>query len=263
MTPDIQESAKVSWCEDFFDDLFAEHCLATRTADELAGIVAFLKDKFALRTGDMIFDQCCGIGTLSLELAKRGYRTYGVDLIPSYIATARMASLQTQSACHFDAGDACAYIPPYPCDAAINWWTSFGYFESDSENLKMLVAARRNLKAGGKFALDYMNTPERLAQFKGKDSTFWRVEKPGCVVACETRVAGRMLVKDWRYEGADAKRVVKKGGGVKLYTQDDLTRLFKQAGFTNIRFYGSIKGEALKDASPRCIVTAQNPEDVA
>lgn len=263
MTPDIQESVKTSWCEDFFDDLFAEHCLATRTPDELAGIVSFLKEKLQLHTGDMIFDQCCGIGTLSLEMAKRGYRTYGVDLIPSYITTARTAALQTQSACHFATGDAGIYTPPYPCVAAINWWTSFGYFEDDRENLRMLAAARRSLMAGRRFALDYMNTPERLAQFKGHDSTFWRVEKPGCVVACETRIEGRMLVKDWRYEGADGKRVVKKGGGVKLYTQQDLTRLFKQAGFTGIRFYGSVKGEALSDTSPRCIVIAQNPEDVA
>jgi SAM-dependent methyltransferase len=258
MTPDAQERTKASWCEDFFDDLFAEHCLATRTPDELQAITTFLQRELKLGTGDAVFDQCCGIGTLSLALAKRGLRTFGVDLIPSYIDTAKNAAVKMQAACTFAAADAAFYCPPVPCDAAINWWTSFGYFEDDAENLKMLKAARRSLKPGASFALDYMNTPERLALMGGRPVTSWRAEKPGCVVSCDTRIDGRMLVKDWKYEGADSRKVEKRGGGVKLYTQQELESLLEQAGFTAVRFYGSVKGEALAVNSPRCIAIAQN-----
>ena len=38
-----------------------------------------------------------------------------------------------------------------------NLFTSFGYFEADEENLKVLKAAATNLKSEGIFVLDFLN----------------------------------------------------------------------------------------------------------
>jgi SAM-dependent methyltransferase len=258
MTQVLQQ--KKDWCEEFFDDLFAEHCLRTRSAAEVSGIVSFLTKILHLKTGDMIFDQCSGVGTLSLALAKAGYRTHGVDLIPAYVAQARREAALTHSACHFAAGDAYTYVPPYPCDAALNWWTSFGYTAEDAQNIKMLCCAFASLKPGGWFALDYMNALERLKLLGPARKTAYRQEKENCTITCDSRLEGEMLVKDWIYTGKDGRRVEKRGGGAKLYTARQLEALFETAGFRNIRIFGSARGDEFSATSPRCIIVGQKPE---
>ncbi|TAL37823.1 MAG: class I SAM-dependent methyltransferase [Alphaproteobacteria bacterium] len=251
---------KKDWCEEFFDDLFAEHCLMTRSAEEVGGIVSFLKGVLRLKTGDMIFDQCSGVGTLSLALAKSGYRTHGVDLIPAYVAQARREATMTHSACHFAAGDAYTYVPPYACDAALNWWTSFGYTADDAQNIKMLDCAFASLKPDGWFALDYMNAFERLKLLGPTGKTGYRQEKENCIITCDSRLEGKMLVKDWVYTGADGRRVEKRGGGAKLYKPKQLQVLFETAGFRNIRIFGSARGDEFSTASHRCIIVGRKPE---
>ena len=43
-------------------------------------------------------------------------------------------------------------------DVLINLFTSFGYFDNKTDNLKAIQAMSKNVKYGGKFILDFMNT---------------------------------------------------------------------------------------------------------
>src|SRR5262245_25674439 len=72
-----------AWWNEFFDDAYADISLVPRTAEaERAqeAAASFLKSKLRLDAGATVFDQCCGIGRLSLPLAARGVRVVGVDL---------------------------------------------------------------------------------------------------------------------------------------------------------------------------------------
>ena len=53
-----------NWCEDFFDDHFAEQHLVRTGQKGLGGIISFLEKKLHLQPGHKIFDQCCGVGGL-------------------------------------------------------------------------------------------------------------------------------------------------------------------------------------------------------
>lgn len=246
----------MTWSAAFFDDDFAEQHLARPNARMTEEALAFLIAKLGLRPGQTVFDQCCGIGSMSIPLAAHGYRVIGIDLIPSYIARAQKAA---EGDCLFAAADAYAYVTPEPCDAAINWWTSFGYSPDDMQNLKMLQRVAESLKPGGMFALDYMNAPRRLQSFAAKDEEFSAVRMPSGVSVWESRLdrAQRMVVRTWHFFGKDGRSVEKHGGGAKLYDAADLERLFQAAGFTDIAFYGSTRGEPLSTHSPRCIVVAR------
>lgn len=251
---------KDNWCAEFFDELFAEHCLMTRSSAEIGQIVAFLSRILRLTPGATVFDQCCGVGTLSLALAQAGYRIQGVDLIPAYIEQASREAAEKQLDCRFAAGDAFSYVAPDRCDAALNWWTSFGYTPDDRQNAKMLECVFASLKPGGWFALDYMNAAERRRLLGPEGRTAYTQTKTDCTIYCESRLEGEMLVKDWSYTGADGRRIDKPGGGAKLYTPAQLQKLLEGCGFGNVTFFGSAKGEALGPASPRCIALAQKPE---
>ena len=250
---------KENWCADFFDDLFAEHHLVRDDKKELDEAVAFLEEKLHLNPGDTVFDQCCGVGSLSIALAEKGYHAHGIDLIPSYAARAERDGAHGADKCTFSAHDAYTYTTPAPCDAAANWWTSFGYSPDDAQNALMLKRVYESLKDGAWFTLDYMNAPQRLKSFTNGDISFSEIKKPTCTIVWESYFdrAQNMIVKKWIYKGNDGKTVEKQGGGAKVYTQDDLSRLFADCGFTDISFYGSTAGEPANQDSPRCSVVAR------
>lgn len=252
------------WCQNFFSDVFAKAHLVRHDTAALAATVHFLQNALHLEKGMRVFDQCCGVGDVSLALAARGMAVTGVDLIASYIKTAAERAAMLNAPCDFYAGDAGVFVPDQPCDAAINWWTSFGYSASDDENSQMLYRAFDALKPGGYFALDYMNAPARIAAFNGHDVVEDVYTLPdGSVSRWESRLlaGGRLLQKTWYYTDAAGKTAVYEGQGAKLYTAAALQALLAQAGFENILFYGSDRGEAYTPHSPRCIAVAQKPKE--
>ena len=74
-----------------------------------------------------VFDQCCGIGALSIPLAGMGFKVVGVDLIEDYIAQARETALDSGLAeAQFQAGDARHFVAE-ACDGATTTNTSSRY----------------------------------------------------------------------------------------------------------------------------------------
>lgn len=248
-----------SWCADFYDDTFAEHHLVRHDAARLEAALDFLQDKLRLKPQARIFDQCCGLGSMSIPLAHRGYSVEAVDLIPSYIARARQEAAEVAHRCRFAVGDAHEYIAAAPCDAAINWWTSFGYSVSDAENSRMLACVAASLAPGGWFALDYMNAPRSLAEFAQGDTTHSAYRRPEGVTHWHSTYdrATRMIVKKWVYAPHEGPAIVKQGGGAKAYGAPELAGMLAACGFGDIEFYGSVAGEPLTDDSPRCIAVAR------
>lgn len=249
----------MNWCAEFFDDLFAEHHLVRSDEQELNDTISFFKEKLHLQNGYTIFDQCCGVGDLSIALAKHGYKTIAMDLIGSYIERAKKDALSANVDCRFDIGDAHEYVAPELCDASINWWTSFGYTPDDNQNIKMLQCMSKSLKSGAWFTLDYMNAPQRIKQFEDTDLAISQINKPDCTIIWESRFdkEKNMVVKKWIYLDKLGNKTEKQGGGAKLYTTDELLSMFTSCGFKNIKFYGGISGEDLSVTSTRCIVVAQ------
>src|SRR5262245_23654662 len=116
------------WWADFFDDTLAEMFLVRADEGELTATLAFLTERLALGSGSMVFDQCCGIGSLSIPLARRGIRVVGVDQCAAYVERARRESAGLPAT--YEVGDALAFTPAGPCDGAFNWYSSFGYAET-------------------------------------------------------------------------------------------------------------------------------------
>jgi len=243
-----------NWCADFFNEDFADHYLARdEKFTELAA--DFLEQHLALRPSMRVFDQCCGIGKVSHALARRGYRMTGIDLIPSYILRATATAAAEQLPCTFFSGDARHVAAPEPCDAAFNWWTSFGYFADDAENLQMLQRVANSLKPGGRFVLDYMNREERIASFAG--GTLLVAQTPEGRWESVYDRAREMVIKSWHYRDAAGNPVRKDGSGAKLYSAEQLEKLLGQTGFTDVTFRGDWRGGAYVPESPRCIAIAR------
>lgn len=250
----MKESTAENWCADFFDEAFADQYLE-RAPEHIEAAVGFLSRHLALRPGDRIFDQCCGVGNVSHALSRLGHHVTGVDLIPAYIARAQATARAGNLSCDFYAHDARRFTTPAPCDAAFNWWTSFGYFEDDAENRHMLARAADSLKSGGRFVLDYMNRDERVASFGAEDTIV--AETPHGRWESVYDRARDMIIKSWYYRDGRGREVEKKGSGAKLYSAAQLEKLLVEAGFADIGFCGDWQGGPLTAASPRCIAIAR------
>lgn len=258
--PAARPAATGDWWTSFYNDALADLFLVRSDARELEETLGFLSSRLALRPGSVVFDQCCGIGSLSIPLARRGGRVIGVDAIEPYIRRARREAAELNGACRFEAGDACVFAPDESCDGAFNWYSSFGYSDDDGRNLDMLRRAFGALRPGGRFAIDTLNVPGLLRDFKP------------CMMRRGPTAAGEVLLiresvinhrrgaieQTWTYVMPDGTRDVRLSS-VRLYLPHQVKEMLERCGFERVEFFGSPKGEPLEIGSARCILTAGKP----
>jgi SAM-dependent methyltransferase len=264
--PDVNEAdtdtgADAPWWRGFHDDLLAQLFLERHDPDALAATLDFIEAQLGVEPGAHLFDQCCGIGSLALPLAARGYRLSGVDQAANYIDRARTdARARPDLAIAYVAADARVYRPEEPVDGAFNWWTSFGYAERDEDNARMLAAAFASLRPGGAFLLDTMNAAGVLRRFQPHVVTRRPLAGGELILARESTVdleAGA-IDQRWTYFLPDGRRVEHRTR-VRLYQPHELVRLLRGVGFVDVELLGGVAGEPLDLDTLRCICRARRP----
>ena len=194
--------------------------------------------------GNIVLDLACGTGSLTRELAQRGYEMIGVDLSPEMLAEAAEKNR--------DAGD----IPPiFLCqpmekldlygtiDACVCCLDSVNYVTSPKKLQQAFERVHLFLMPGGLFLFD-VNTPEKLQGLDGQvflDETedaycVWRAEYSKRSRICSYFMDIFRLDPDsgqWeRGEELHEERA---------YTIPELTGCLEQAGFRDIKVYGELK----------------------
>ena len=246
----------VQWWSTLYDDYLADVLLVRTDSDEVDRTVRFLIEKLRIRDTHRVFDQCCGVGRLSIPLARSGAVVVGVDQAERYIQRARSAAGAGNSA-EFFVGDAFEFVPQVPCDAAFNWWTSFGYAESDDANRRMLRCACDALKPGGRFMLDFLNLPGVLRGFQPHVVTRRATSRGEIVLIRDTKLslADGFMEKTWTYFLPDGHRT-ERFSRLRLYMPHQISEMLLSCGFIDVSLFGSIADEPLTPDSPRCIALA-------
>ena len=244
------------WWHSFFDETYADFGLATTTPERVARAVNFLLDKLDVKAGDRLLDQCCGIGRLSLPLARHGVHVVGVDQEAGYVERARAHADQLGVSAKFHCADAFEFVAEPPCDAACNWFTSFGYDDDDQVNIRMFQRVFESLRPGGRFAVDYLSMPMIFARFQTRH--FTEQETGGLIVleAPTPDFARGMLDCDWTFIHPDGKRT-RRRVSTRMYLPHEIVALLRRSGFGDVDLYGSTDGEPYDRLSPRCIAVAR------
>lgn len=249
------------WWDDFFDENFARLSLERSDKKQLDAELDFLIHQLQLKKNQIVFDQCCGIGTLSHAMAKTGVQTIGIDQSESYINIAKQSAQKTHASCTFFHGDALTFVCPEKVDAAFNWYSSFGYSAKDELNLCMLQRNYDSLKCGGRFVLDYVNPAFIFQHFMEQTLIQKQLPEGELNVYKHSSVDLKrgMLLSTWRYEFPDGRQVTKSGES-RLYFANDLSQMLESCGFQIIDFHGDVSGSPLTKDTQRCIITAQKYE---
>jgi SAM-dependent methyltransferase len=139
-------------------------------------------------------------------------------------------------------------------DLALSMFTSFGYFESEEEDLRVLSNVYGSLKPGGVFVMETMSK-ERLARIFLE-------------ATCREFEDGTMLVErhsvtgDW--SRASNEWMIVRGEAVKryrfshtVYSGRELRERLEGAGFAEVMLYGNLEGAPYDQDATRLVIVAR------
>ncbi|MRT15759.1 class I SAM-dependent methyltransferase [Vitellibacter sp. q18] len=181
-----------NWYASWFNTPYYHILYKDRNHREAALFMNRLTAFLALKPKDTILDLACGRGRHAKYLYKQGFTVTGVDLSEESI---RYAKQYEKPNLHFQVHDMCL---PYPekFDAVFNLFTSFGYFEKESDNLRTIKAIKAELKAGGYGVIDFLNVELAIKNLIPSEK-----KKVGNIVFNITkRVEDGYIVKEIRFK---------------------------------------------------------------
>jgi SAM-dependent methyltransferase len=231
----------VTWYQEWFGEEYLE-LYSYRDETEARQQVGF----FRSQVGDVdgpVLDLACGMGRHMQELAALGYETVGGDLSytllrngagqygPMALVRADMRSL------------------PF-CDdtfaGLVSFFTSFGYFATEEENMTVVSEMARVLEGGAPFLFDYLNVHrelQKLVQREHRDTPLGPVKIERWFDPSDRSFNKRITIGDKRY----LERV-------RGYDLDEISMMFNSAHLSIRAAFGDFDGSPYTHESPRLIL---------
>lgn len=249
------------WHEDlaFWDEvaplLFDEDRMAA-TADEVDDLLAHLE----IPSGSSVLDLACGVGRHAIDFARRGYAATGLDRAPALLDRARKDAAEAAEEAgrkldlEWVAGDMREFVRPQAFDAAINFFSSFGYFADPEDDRRVARNVFESLRPGGSFLVDTMGREVVARDFVERD---WRQ------IGDRLLIEKRLIEQDWSWIRNDwtivdpDDRVYECTWGIRLYSGTELRSLLLEAGFAEVRLFGCLAGSPYDPDADRLIAVAR------
>ena len=206
-----------------------------------------------LECGDVL-DLACGPGRHSVALAKRGFRVTGVDLSTFLLSKARERARAEDVDVEWEREDMRRFVRPERFDLALSLFTSFGYFESKEDDLKVLRNIHRSLRPGGALVMEIAGREALARRFhpttsKELDDGRLLVERHE-IFDDWTRIRNHWIVIEndtattFRFE-------------FRVYSGQELKGLLSDAGFAGVRLCGAYDGRSYDLDAERLVAIAR------
>lgn len=205
--------------------LFSNDYLTPERSEAECDLIESYFSSFAVRS---ILDLGCGTGRISKGLYNRGYQVTGVDWNKTAIEIAK-SELKIGSKLQFKQDDYLELTYNSEFDAVISWYTSFGYYDDDS-NINLLRKIYSAIKEDGVFILDHPNRDFVLKCFQK-----FLVEKNDENIMFDEREYnvrdGFLYQKRYFIINGVQKRIDYK---IRLYSFTEIVGLLKHVGFSSV-----------------------------
>ncbi len=236
---------------------------AHRDESDAARAVEFLRSTLKLKPGVRLLDLCCGPGRHLGQLVPLLGWGVGLDLSRALLSQARhycrsMARTSSDGLPHRHGlieGDM-RHLPFHSAcwDVVVNLFTSFGYFDSDAENARVIGEIARTLKPSGIFVLDHINRGHLETYLTDASE---KILRNGIRVLERRRFdpAAQRIRKRVQWSDASGESV-EWTESVRVYSVEELARMFESAGLRLEKQFGDYDGSPLRSDSPRLIAFA-------
>lgn len=213
----------------------------------------FVLKTLNLRSGARILDLNCGWGRHAIELARRGFDVVGLDYNDFFLKKAQEEAKKNNLKILFIKGDMREFSFIKKFDAVINMGSSFGYFERDSENEKVLSDIAQVLKKNGKFLLDIRNRENFIRYYGDKFEYKEKLKENGFISSKQTFDFSKGAILEKRvifYKGKSLQGNI----FLRQYTLKELISMFERQGLCFVKNYGDYKMSVFTTKSKRCII---------
>ncbi len=240
-----------AWFEEWFDTPYYHILYKDRDFREAGLFIDNLIVKLNMQAGQKVLDLACGKGRHSIYLNQKGMDVVGADLSKKNI---ELAKQYENDNLHFKVHDMRKSIVENRYDFILNLFTSFGYFESDEENLQTLASVFGGLKHGGQFVLDFLNTDKLIE--KPSEEIIKEVE--GIAFKIRKEFIDGIIHKSIQF--SDGNKDYEFEENVMAISEEKFQEYFYNLGFEIIEKYGDYDlGAYNPDVSERLIFRVRKP----
>jgi SAM-dependent methyltransferase len=155
-----------SWFEKWFNTPYYHLLYSNRNDEEAFSFIRKIIDILQPKQDATILDVACGKGRHAIQLSEMGFDVTGIDLSAESIASAKKS--ETDHLLFFIHDMRNPFRINY-FDIAFNFFTSFGYFDSKSENMRAMRSITEGIKKNGVLILDYLNSDFTLSTLVAKE----------------------------------------------------------------------------------------------
>ena len=241
-----EEPKGPDWFRQSFGDLY-NLVYAHRSLEAARNEIQALARWAPLSSGDTVLDVCCGNGRHLAAILELGCDAVGFDLSPELIAVAKRRPALTDRVFRGDVRN----IPfNRRFQRVVNLFTSFGYFQSDDENVHAFMEMASRVETGGILILDHMNAG-RIRRTLVPESM---EEKEGFRIVQQRQLSGLRVQKRIEVTRLSDHATWEFHEDVRMFEPLEMIEMARNAGFTKVTLHGSFQGEAFEDGSERMIL---------
>ncbi len=240
------------WFEDWFNTEEYLDVYKHRNEDDAKGLVDLILSKVNISPGSKVLDMACGAGRHSILFAEAGYNVTAVDLSEKLIKVAKKTANEAGLKINFIESDLRQFAISEQFDLIVNLFTSFGYFEKDFENFKIIKTAYNHLKENGFFVLDFFNQGHVQKNLTSKTVDII----PGGLITQERIVEKSRIKKLITIKKYDVEQKFLES--VRMFSPDELISSIVAIGFNVVEVLGDFDGNPFNfSSSSRVIILAR------
>jgi len=233
------------WYQSWFDTPYYHILYKNRNYNEAELFIKNLLHYLNLDSKDSILDLACGKGRHSIFLNSLGYQVTGLDLSQNSI---EQANTHASNSLHFEVHDMRTSYPNQ-FEIVLNLFTSFGYFDNDSDNYKVIQTIKSSLKPNGIGVIDFMNSPLVIENLIAQNFH----EDEHIQFELKRHFKDGFITKDIQVTDGDTTHHYQEK--VRAYTFQDFETMLSKAGLHLLDCFGNYKLEPFNvDTSERLIL---------
>lgn len=239
----------MTWYKEWFGTEYLE-LYSHRDQGEAEAHIDFVVRIFGDRPARAVLDLASGAGRHTQALRRRGLRALGADLSLLLLSEPPRQPGVAADMC-------CLPFSEGVFDWVLNFFTSFGYFESERENTQVLHEVHRILTPGGQFLIDLFNRDVVVANLvpsEHQQREGYEVEIQRWFDARTQRVNKRIRVHSPRRKAQTFLE------SVRAYSREEVEESLDRVGLRVDRLFGNFQGEPFRSDSERLILVGQRPD---
>ena len=235
------------WFHDWFDSPFYHQLYNHRDENEAQLFIKNLINDLTIKEHHTILDLACGKGRHTRTLLSNNLKVTGVDLSPQSIDEAILKDSQSSYYVH----DMRKPFRINYFDFILNFFTSFGYFESEFEDIQALSSMRKGLKKDGVLILDYFNTQKVISNLVPSEI----IQRDTTEFVIKRYIDNGKICKDIQFE--HEHRSYHFTEKVSAFSLTDFQNLFSKSGLKLVEVWGDYHLQPYDSTnSPRMILKA-------